>query len=348
MRKAREKRAARIFAAAICALALCVTAIPAYAAPDTEELEQLTSSQEEKVDSLQSELDSLSSRLEKTTAKVEALTGEVEEATLDLAAARLNEKEQYKSMKERIKFMYENGNVSLFEILLDSKNMADFLNNAEYVSTISDYDRDMLEEFKKVREAVEKKQKKLEAKQKELTSLGEELAAQKKKLDKKLKKASKILADYEEDLAVLKEAEAAVRAARQSGTQVSGNGGGSYFEEAYSADAETIALMAGILECEAGISYEGMIAAGTVIMNRVESSEYPNTIEEVVYQSGQFEPVSTGKLSRVLGRGPSKEAYQAAKAVLGGERHSKVRTCLYFNASYTGKPGIVVGDNVFW
>jgi spore germination cell wall hydrolase CwlJ-like protein len=107
--------------------------------------------------------------------------------------------------------------------------------------------------------------------------------------------------------------------------------------------------MAGILQCEAGSSYEGMLAVGTVIMNRIASSKFPNTLKGVVYQKGQFTPASSGKLARVLAKGPNSSAYAAAKEVLGGKRHSKVKNCLYFNsASWTDHPGVNVGGNIFW
>ena len=91
-----------------------------------------------------------------------------------------------------------------------------------------------------------------------------------------------------------------------------------------------------------------MFAVGPVIMNRVESSRFPNTISGVVYQSGQFAPTWNGALNRVLGRGSSSSAYSAAKAVLGGARHNKVRNCYFFWAAFTGHAGINVGGNVFW
>ena len=54
-------------------------------------------------------------------------------------------------------------------------------------------------------------------------------------------------------------------------------------------------LMASIIYCEAGNQpYEGQVAVGAVIMNRVKSGSYPNSIEEVIYQSGQFGPATTG------------------------------------------------------
>ena len=53
-----------------------------------------------------------------------------------------------------------------------------------------------------------------------------------------------------------------------------------------------VALLAAILQCEAG-SYDGMLAVATVIMNRVASPAYPNTLRAVIYQSGQFAPPGT-------------------------------------------------------
>ena len=338
----------RAFTGLICAALVCSSGTPVYASSAAADLQKKTSELQGKVDNLNEELDALTSQLEDTAAKIEKKTEEVEQATLDLAAAQVNKEAHYSAMKERIKFMYEGGNISLFEILLESEDMADFLNKAEYVSSISDYDRNMLEELQEVIKTVEEKKGKLEKQQEELTELETELEEQKTALDEKLASVSAELEKYKKEYEMVKAAEDRIKAARAAGVQVNGEGAGSYFEDAYSADAGTIALLAGILECEAGISYEGMIAVGTVIMNRVASSKFPNSIKGVVYQSGQFEPAGTGKLSRVLNRGPKKDAYKAAKAVLGGERHSSVRSCLYFNASFTGKSGVNVGDNIFW
>ena len=59
--------------------------------------------------------------------------------------------------------------------------------------------------------------------------------------------------------------------------------------------AEDQKLLASIIFCEAGNQpYEGQVAVGAVIMNRVRSGVYPNSISEVIYQSGQFGPAMTG------------------------------------------------------
>ena len=80
-------------------------------------------------------------------------------------------------------------------------------------------------------------------------------------------------------------------------------------------------LMASIIYCEAGNQpYEGQVAVGAVIMNRVKSGSYPNSIEEVIYQSGQFGPATTGWLNRVRSsKGYSQTALQAAVDALNGK-----------------------------
>lgn len=93
-------------------------------------------------------------------------------------------------------------------------------------------------------------------------------------------------------------------------------------------------LMASIINCEAGgESFQGKLAVGIVVMNRVKSKAFPNTIRKVIYQRGQFSPVRNGSLRRRLkqydaGRVRSaqwKSCIKAAKKVLQGQRTIKLR-----------------------
>ena len=114
-------------------------------------------------------------------------------------------------------------------------------------------------------------------------------------------------------------------------------------------DNTELALFAAILECEAGSTdYDALLAVATVIMNRKESPKYPDTITGVIYQSGQFSPTWTGKLDKVLERGAKSLCYTVAQDALNGARHSAVKNCYSFRASYTGHDGIIIGDNVFF
>lgn len=103
-------------------------------------------------------------------------------------------------------------------------------------------------------------------------------------------------------------------------------------------------LMASIIFCEAGNQpYEGQVAVGAVIMNRVKSSVFPNTVEEVVYQSGQFVPACTGWLDEVRStEGYTSSAMQAAEDAIAGV--NPVGGCLYFDR---GGSGMQIGDHYF-
>lgn len=112
-------------------------------------------------------------------------------------------------------------------------------------------------------------------------------------------------------------------------------------EAAAQADRE---LLASLIFCEAGNQpYEGQVAVGAVVMNRVKSGAYPNTISEVIYQSGQFTPAMTGWLDSVRANaGYTASAMQAAEEALAGS--SPVGDCLYFS---TGGWGMRIGDHYF-
>lgn len=111
-----------------------------------------------------------------------------------------------------------------------------------------------------------------------------------------------------------------------------------------SQNTDTRKLMAAIIQCEAGgESYQGQVAVGAVIMNRVRSGKFPNSIKGVIYQSGQFTPASSGKLSRVLSGGKiSSSCYRAADAAMAGE--NPIGNALYFG---TGRRGQKLGNHYF-
>lgn len=104
-------------------------------------------------------------------------------------------------------------------------------------------------------------------------------------------------------------------------------------------------LLAALIQCEAGgESHTGKVAVGAVVMNRVRSGQFPNSITEVVYQSGQFSPVASGALSSVLAQGARSDCYDAAREALAGS--NPVGGCLYFNSG-SGQ-GIQIGNQHFY
>ncbi|MDE5866844.1 MAG: cell wall hydrolase, partial [Lachnospiraceae bacterium] len=108
-------------------------------------------------------------------------------------------------------------------------------------------------------------------------------------------------------------------------------------------------LLANLIYCEAGAEpYEGKVAVGSVVMNRVLSSVYPNTIVGVIYQNKQFSPVASGRLALALAEGrATPSCYQAADEVMSGT--TNVGTCLYFRTPVSGvTPKYTIGGHIFY
>jgi len=114
------------------------------------------------------------------------------------------------------------------------------------------------------------------------------------------------------------------------------------------AEASDMDLMAAIIYCEAGGEpYETQLAVGAVIINRIQSSRFPNSLYAVIYQRGQFTPAMNGKLERVLRQGKATSScYRAAEEAFSGVDNTN--GCLFFNDYNGTKEGIRYGGMVFW
>ena len=118
--------------------------------------------------------------------------------------------------------------------------------------------------------------------------------------------------------------------------------------EAYDATSSEIMLMAAVIQCEAGGEcYEGQVAVGAVILNRVRSSKYPNSISKVVYAPAQFTPASNGKVDRLLASGTIRQScIRAAQEAVNGI--DPTGGCVSFRQTRSGHSGFVIGGHVFF
>lgn len=117
--------------------------------------------------------------------------------------------------------------------------------------------------------------------------------------------------------------------------------------EAMAASTDDVTLLAAIIQCEAGNeSYEGQLAVGAVVMNRVRSGAYPSTIYDVIYQSGQFTPAGNGKVASVISSGVKSSCLQAAQEALSGVDNTG--GALSFRQTSSGRSGLVIGNHVFF
>lgn len=140
-----------------------------------EELESKKKAAENEKTSLADQLKKLTGEMEETKKKISAKEDEITNKEEELILAKADENEQYESMKKRIRYMYENGNTGFVEILCSSKSIGELLNNAEYISRISGYDRNMLVEFQKVVTNVENQEAELKKEYKELQTMQDNL-----------------------------------------------------------------------------------------------------------------------------------------------------------------------------
>lgn len=156
----------------------------------------------------------------------------------------------------------------------------------------------------------------------------------------------------EEERAAIKKAqeekaaqEAAKKAAKKSSGQTSSNG--TTQKDAVAASYDDVTLLGALIQCEAGGEcYEGQVAVGAVVMNRLRSGYGGGSIYGVIYQKGQFTPASNGSLERRLANGVSGSCLQAAQEALNGV--DNVSGALFFKRASSGHEGIVIGNHVFY
>ena len=200
-------------------------------------------------------------------------------------------------------------------------------------------------------------QSSLESKKQQLQTKASETSTNLEEVNQRLEQARKEEAErIAREAAERKAAEeaAAAAAAQSSSSGSSSSSSGSYDDSvvnggSVSASSDDVTLLAALLDCEAVGSYDAMLAVATVIMNRVESSSFGNSISSVIYAGGQFEPVWTGRLDSRLESGPSSLAMQVAQDAINGSRLAAVADCYYFlYAPSTNRDGINIGGNLFF
>lgn len=219
----------------LCVLTLCLgMTFQVEATGLQEKREQLSDLEKEKA-AAEQEKENLSQELEEIVAdmaeikeQIEAKEAELEKKEEELIQAQIDENDQYESMKKRIKYMYENGSGQFIEVLFEAKNITDFLNKAEYISTISDYDRDMLKEFQDVVAEVEAQEQQLQKEYDEIEAMQNELIEKQETVETLISEKDSEIDEMSEELQELKEAVAtAERKQRERASSYSNSAGAS-------------------------------------------------------------------------------------------------------------------------
>lgn len=130
------------------------------------------------IQGLDAQMGELSASLDDINTQIEQLEAEIEETEAQLEQAEIDKESQYQAMKLRIQFMYEHNDYTYIEVLLTSQSMADMLNKFEYINKISEYDRQMLEEYQSTINMISSSKVKLEEDRENLTANQESLQVQ--------------------------------------------------------------------------------------------------------------------------------------------------------------------------
>ncbi len=321
--------------------------------------------------SLQGELSRLNDNLEevsRTLDELESNISEKEQEISDTQAALEEAQEtvewQYDCMRKRIKFMYERSDAVYLEMLFSSEGLGDFLNKSQYIEKISEYDHKMLEEYKETREEIEITKEKLVAQKEELDGLREKTKEEQDKVAGMVQNTADNIAGYADQILAaenmahayedkMKEQEANIAALQkqlaeeQAMSRLAAKSARRDISEVTFAEGDR-ELLAQLIYCEAGGEpYEGKVAVGAVVINRLLSSVYPDTMVGVIYQNKQFSPVGSGRLALALAEGRATPAcYQAADEAMSGV--SNVGNCVYFRTPIPGLTGIAIGGHIFY
>lgn len=166
-----------------------------------QELEKLKADTESYVKELDGELARLDDELSSLDSRITDKEADIEETKAQLEEAKKTEEEQYASMKLRIKYMYEKGDTSYLDLLLESGSMSEMLNRAEYIQQISSYDRKKLTEYGEIKEKIADDEEKLEAEHEELLTLQEQTKAKQDSVEKLVGEKSRELQKYQNQIA---------------------------------------------------------------------------------------------------------------------------------------------------
>lgn len=317
-------------------------------------------------------LNELEGQIAEKEEEIDDLEKEIAQVEEELAEAIALKDEQYATMKRQIQFTYERSSNLYMELFFSSGSLSDFLNKNEYVEQLSAYQKKVLDEYKAAQAAMEQKQAELELAKKEQEENREELGEYKVQVVAEQGRVSGLvsqtannlnatanqiseaeaealayeqrLKEQEEELSALRaklaeELRMAELAAQSSWRDIS---------EVSFAEGDRY-LLANLIYCEAGAEpYSGQVAVGSVVMNRVLSSVYPDTVTGVIYQSGQFSPVASGRLALALAESRATgSCYQAADEVMGGA--TNVSNCVYFRTPVDGiEPRYRIGGHIFY
>ncbi len=317
-------------------------------------------------------LSDLETKITDKEAEIEAMNQEIARVQEELQTAIQLKDDQYEAMKQQIKFIYERSDYLYLELFFSAGSFSDFLNKNNYIEQLSAYEEKVLQAYKDAQAAMEAKEEELQMAMDRLEQDKAELSDYKVQVVAEQSRVSGLVSKTANSISAtasqISEAEAAALAYEQKikeqeeniialkaklaeeirMAQLAAQSSWRDISEVSFAEGDRY-LLANLIYCEAGGEpYAGQVAVGSVVINRVLSSVYPDTVTGVIYQNKQFSPVASGRLALALAEGRATgSCYQAADEVMKGT--TNVGNCVYFRTPVDGvTPKYRIGGHIFY
>lgn len=320
------------------------------------------------LNALNQELTEVSENLSKIEGDIQVKEGEIEVTRKELDEAENQRDSQDYSMKKRIQFMYESSTTTYWDMIFSAKNFSELINGATYINSIAEYDRKMLDLYKATVDTIEEKEEQLKLEMAELARLKVEAVQEQNKVMALVDETAVAIAKYANEIENLEDSiEAYNKEIAEQNADIEALKKKLEEEKAQSNLAANSAwrdisevtfeegdrkLLANLIYCEArGESYDGKVAVGSVVINRVLSERFPNTVVGVIYAPGQFAPVTSTKNSLALALAEDRatrypDCYRAADEAMQG--YSNVGKCVFFRTPIPGLEGLQIGNHIFY
>lgn len=342
---------------------------------DIEDAEKQQSSLISEQTTLKGTLDALNKELTAVCENLAVIEGDItaKEQEIDITRTELKEAESVRdeqdaSMKKRIQFMYESSSMTYFDMLFSAKSFSELINCATYINSITSYDRSMLEQYKANVNLIEEKEAELNQEMADLARLKVEAVQEQNRVNELVEETAVAIAKYADEINKLEDSIEAYQeelaqqnadiealqkqlAEEKKNSSLAANSAWRDISQV-TFEAGDRKLLANLIYCEArGESYEGMVAVGSVVINRVLSERFPNTVVGVIYAPKQFAPVTSTKNSLALALAEDRasrqpDCYRAADEAMSG--YSNVGKCVYFRTPIPGLTGIQIGNHIFY
>lgn len=316
------------------------------------------------LNNLNTQLTQVSSNLEELEQNIRDKEAEIAQTQAALEEAKETEAWQYEGIVTRIRKMYESDEVSYVNAFLDAGNFSQMLDAEDYYEQIVEYDQIQFQKFQENRRLIEAQEAQLQSDRAQLENLKVAAEAEKNKVAGLISQTSNTMSQYSNQIseaeqkaleyeAEIKKREEDLEDLQQklkeeiAKSKQAANASWRDISEVTFAEGDRY-LLANLIYCEAGGEpYEGQVAVGSVVINRVLSSVYPDSVVGVIYQNRQFSPVASGRLELALASNKATaDCYRAADEAMSGM--TNVGNCVYFRTPVEGLTGISIGGHIFY